>query len=93
VLAFNATTPHVDLAPVLGNVARADRLSCYLQQDLHITRRDAGKFPSRWVVMARRRADLGRVARDRRWQACPRDAHARTWTDDYSNVTAALHLG
>jgi hypothetical protein len=93
VLAFNATTPHLDLAPVLGNVARANGLSCYLQQDTQVTRRDVGKFPSRWIAMARRRADLGRVARDKRWQACPTDAHARTWTDDYSNVTAALHLG
>jgi hypothetical protein len=78
---------------VLGNVARANGLSCYLQQDTQVTRRDVGKFPSRWIAMARRRADLGRVARDKRWQACPTDAHARTWTDDYSNVTAALHLG
>jgi hypothetical protein len=93
VLAFNVTSPHLDLAPVLGNVARADGLTCYLQEDTHVTRHDIGKFPSRWIAMARRRADLGRATRDRRWQPCPRDVNARTWTDDYSNVTAALHLG
>jgi hypothetical protein len=43
--------------------------------------------------MARKPADLGRVVRDKRWQLCPSDADARAWTDDYSNVTAALRLG
>jgi hypothetical protein len=32
------------------------------------------------------------VARDARWKPCLRDPAARTWTDDYANVTAALRL-
>jgi hypothetical protein len=79
VMAFQISNPHLDLGPVLGNVAAANRLSCY---------RQAG-----WVAMARKPAELGRVVRDKRWQLCPSDADARAWTDDYSNVTAALRLG
>ena len=79
VMAFQISNPHLDLGPVLGNVAAANRLSCYRQGG--------------WVAMARKPADLGRVVRDKRWQLCPSDADARAWTDDYSNVTAALRLG
>jgi spermidine synthase len=93
VIAFHISNQYLDLAPVLGNVAAANRLSCYLQEDTHLTTRTIGKFRSRWVAMARKPADLGRVTRDRRWRLCPSDPDARTWTDDYSNVTAALHLG
>jgi hypothetical protein len=93
VMAFHISNRYVNLAPVLGNVAAANGLSCYLQEDTHVTTRTIGKFRSRWVVMARGPADLGRVARDRRWRLCQSDPDARTWTDDYSNVTAALRLG
>jgi hypothetical protein len=93
VIAFHISNQYLDLAPVLGNVASANGLSCYLQEDTHIGPHDIGKFRSRWVAMARKPADLGRVTRDRRWRLCPSDPDARTWTDDYSNVTAALHLG
>ncbi len=93
VIAFHISNRYVDLAPVLGNVAAADGLSCYLQEDTHVTARTIGKLGSRWVAMARRPADLGRVARDRRWQPCPSDPGARSWTDDHANLTAALRLG
>jgi hypothetical protein len=93
VIAFHISNQYVDLAPVLGNVAAAHGLSCYLQEDTHVTARTIGKFRSRWVAMARSPADLGRVAHDRRWRLCPSDPDARTWTDDYANVTAALRLG
>ena len=79
VIAFNASSRHFDLAPALGNVAQAAGLSCRVQAN-----------GSRWVAMARRPADLGRAAS---WLSCPLDRGTRTWTDDYSNLTAALHLG
>jgi hypothetical protein len=93
VIAFHISNQYLDLAPVLGNVASANGLSCYVQEDTHVTRREIGKFRSRWVAMARTPADLGRVSRDRRWALCPSDPDTRTWTDDYANVTAALRLG
>jgi hypothetical protein len=49
---------------------------------------DAGKFPSKWVVMARRRADLGMLGRDGRW--VPVQPGARVWTDDYSNLLTVI---
>jgi spermidine synthase len=92
VIAFNVTNKYVDLAPVLGNLAGDAGLACFHQMDAHVTAKTIGKYPSHWVTMARHPADLGRVTRDARWKPCLRDPGARTWTDDYANVTAALRL-
>jgi hypothetical protein len=92
VIAFNITNRYVNLEPVLGNLAADAGLSCFEQQDDLLRRDLPGKYPSRWVALARRAADLGEVATDPRWTRCARDQGARTWTDDYANVTAALHL-
>jgi hypothetical protein len=92
VIAYNITNRYVNLEPVLGNLARDAGFACYEQQDDVIGMDKPGKYPSRWVVMGRTSADLGRVASDPRWSRCVVDAGQRTWTDDYANVTAALHL-
>jgi len=48
--------------------------------------------PSEVVVLANSEADLGPILRDERWQ--PLDAKNTTpWTDDYSNVLAAILRG
>jgi hypothetical protein len=51
-----------------------------------------GKIPSQWVAMARTRAELGRIAGDRRWHPCHTDRH-RVWSDDYSSPISVLKLG
>ena len=57
-----------------------------------MTKKTLGKYPSRWVAVARSPADLGKVAADARWSACQSNPGTRAWTDDYANVTAVLHL-
>jgi hypothetical protein len=92
VIAFHISNQYVDLAPVLGDLAGDAGLACFDQDDNHVTAKTTGKYPSRWIAIARRPGDLGRVVRDSRWKPCLRDPGARTWTDDYANVTAALRL-
>jgi hypothetical protein len=92
VMAFHITNRYVNLEPVLGNLALDAHLACFEQRDDVIGRDKPGKYPSRWVAMARRAEDLGRVTADPRWSRCAVDSGARTWTDDYANVTAALHF-
>jgi hypothetical protein len=92
VIAFNITNRYLNLEPVLGNLAADAGLACFEQADNVIRRDLPGKYPSRWVALGRSAQDLGRVATDPRWKRCARDPDGRTWTDDYANVTAALHL-
>jgi hypothetical protein len=46
---------------------------------------EEGKYGSTWVVMARSEADLGRLARDPRWQRVPL-VPGPVWTDHFSNL-------
>jgi hypothetical protein len=90
VLAFHISNRYVELEPVLGNLARATGMTCFGQRDRTVTKWQLMKKRSHWVTMARRPADLGRVAGDRRWHPCERDAGARAWSDDYANVLRAV---
>ncbi|MDP8943715.1 MAG: fused MFS/spermidine synthase, partial [Actinomycetota bacterium] len=91
VLAFNVSSRYLALEPVLGELARARGLVCRGHAEgPEAVRGIPFKVESHWVAMARRPADLGRLGHDRRWRPCARDAGARLWTDDYSNVLAAL---
>ena len=91
VLAFNVSNRYLDLEPVLGELARARGLACLGQEEGPEEARGVPfKLGSHWLAMARRPADLGRLPHDRRWRTCARDPGARPWTDDYSNLLAAL---
>jgi hypothetical protein len=92
VIAFHISNQYLDLGPVLGNVARDAGLVCADQTDNRVTKSTPGKYQSHWIALGRTRADLGRVTHDPRWMPCVRDPGARTWTDDYANVTGVLHL-
>ena len=47
---------------------------------------------SEWVVLARNKAALGAIEKDKRWRRLRPDPEAsrRTWTDDYSHVLGIL---
>ena len=88
VLAFHVSNRHLDLRPVVAALARDAKLPCLLQDDLDITPAEyvAGRFPTRLLVAARDRADLGALATDPRWVAPPLRHDLRLWTDDYSSI-------
>jgi hypothetical protein len=84
ILVFHISNRYLDLQKVLGNVANDANLAALVQNDT--TEAQAGIFPSRWVVMARDKDDLGRLIGDPRWIPLKGDSRIRMWTDDYSSI-------
>ena len=94
VVLFHISNRYLRLEPVLGNLARDGRLVCRAQTH-HPTppQRDAGVAMSKWAILARAPADLGRLAADSRWHECASDRSTRVWTDDYSDLVSAIRWG
>jgi spermidine synthase len=92
VLLFNASNRHLALAPALGAIARAAGLVARTRDDMSVSdaERRLGKVESRWVVMARREADLGALGRDPRWTVPAARADAEPWTDSFASLLAAF---
>src|SRR5919112_1000461 len=89
VLLVHISNRHLDLEPVLGNVAQDAGLACRGQED--IEEGSPGKFVSHWVVIARDAGDLGSMAENGRWQSCQLDPDTAVWTDDYSNLLSTFN--
>src|SRR5262249_45410304 len=87
ILAVHISNRYVDLEPVLGNLAEAGRLAGLVQRD---GQNEAGKTSSHWVVLARQKEDLGKLAGDQRWQRLAGRSGIGVWTDDYSNLLSVL---
>jgi hypothetical protein len=84
ILVFHISSRYLDLQKVLGNVASDAGLVAMVENDT--TDIQAGKLPSRWVVMARNKDDLGKLIGDLRWNSLKGDPRSRVWTDDYSSI-------
>src|SRR5207253_11227607 len=52
--------------------------------------RQAGRSPSKWVIMARARSHLGKLADDPRWRPITRLPGSMVWSDDYSNLISVF---
>jgi hypothetical protein len=85
VLAMHISNRHLELEPVLGNVAQDAGLTCRAQFDQESSG-TPGKFISHWVIMSRDEESLGSMADDPRWSSCETDPDAGVWTDDFSNL-------
>ncbi|WP_050630128.1 fused MFS/spermidine synthase [Bradyrhizobium viridifuturi] len=80
---------HLDLAPILANVARSEGLTALFKEghpagDVMTTLRTA----SRVVMLARAPEDTGEAARH--WTAMSPDPTSALWTDDYSNLLGPM---
>ena len=84
ILLFHVSNRYLDLRKVLGNVASDASLVALVET--YTAETPAGKFPSRWIVMARSKEDLGPLAIDPRWIPLKGDPAARVWTDDFSSI-------
>jgi spermidine synthase len=92
VLAVHISNNHLDLEPIVANLAHDSGLVGLAQQDLRVTPAEAraGKTASHWVVLARRSYDLHALRNDPRWHTlAPRDDQA-VWTDDFSNILSII---
>jgi hypothetical protein len=92
ILAVHISNRHLDLEPVLGNLAETLKLASRVQFDGHIDERtQPGKNRSHWVILARHLEDLGSLASDPSWTPVERSAHVGVWTDDYSNLLGVFN--
>jgi hypothetical protein len=91
-LVFHISNRCLDLESVLGNLAKEAGLVCHAHDEADPSPQEIaeGKNQSHWLVMAWRREDLGRLARDSRWQPIKGDPHAAVWTDNFSNVASVF---
>ena len=85
-VAFHISNRYFDLSPVLARQAKELGLVAYIRndpiEDLEMQKRD-----SLWVVLARKKADLGVLAtRNALWTQMDSDAKDPLWTDEYSDV-------
>jgi hypothetical protein len=64
---FHISNRHLDLKPVLANLAQATdpKLVAYVMEDW--TEKELGKSASTWVVLARKTEDVSRLLIDDRW--------------------------
>lgn len=88
-LVFNITNKNLDLRYSLSALADNLRLVARVSTDKQNLVSDY-KLSSTWVVMARNTSDLGDLAFNPEWQPMPPDDDSSVWTDNYSNILAAL---
>jgi hypothetical protein len=84
-LAFHISNRYLNLEPLLSGLSKRAGLAAFIRRDQE--RSLVGKYPSVWVVMARKDADLGPIASDSRWSRVQGDI---VWTDDFSNILSLL---
>jgi len=89
VILLHISNRHLDLAPVVANVAQSLGLAAFVRED-----KSAGdllttlKANARLVVLTRDIADAGSVAGS--WTPLQPDRSSALWTDDYSNILGVM---
>jgi hypothetical protein len=95
ILAFHISNQYLNLEPILGNLASNAGLTAYIQFDENINEAEKalGKKPSKWVIMARRKEDLGKLAYDDKWKLLQYNSKFPLWSDDFSNILSIFNWG
>lgn len=91
-LLLNMTNRYLDLVPVVAAIASQVGLVGSVRSDLEVSTelRRAGKVPSRWLVLSRKRASVEGLGLGPKWLEVRAEAGRRPWTDDYSNIVEAF---
>lgn len=93
-LAFHISNNYLDLAPVIGALARRLGLAGLTQTyDPPPSPATRGVVKSVWVALGRSEADLAIVAERGDWARLDADDGAEVWTDQYSNLFGVLARG
>jgi spermidine synthase len=91
-IALHISNDYLDLEPAVRELAR-DAGLVGLDQDettVPLNEFNQGRMASHWVVLARRRADLSRLAGLPGWRPLTGRRGAAVWTDDYSDPLGLL---
>ncbi len=92
-LVYHVSNLHLDLGPVVGNIAASLKLPARRFKDT-MSDEDSddpfGRDPSDWIVIARNENAFTAIEHDDRWQALLPSPGKGIWTDDYSNLLSAL---
>ncbi|QJE98607.1 fused MFS/spermidine synthase [Luteolibacter luteus] len=91
-IAFHISNLHMDLRPVIGNLAADQGLAGLFQEDADFPDdpSNAGRAPSRWALIARDRADLASLEKVALWEVLEADPRTEVWTDGYSSILPLL---
>jgi spermidine synthase len=90
-LVVHLTNRHFDLGPIIARLADATSLVVYERSFVPPPGSDIARAaPSRWMVLARSRADLAGLASDPNWTARQMRPATPLWTDDFANILSAL---
>lgn len=90
-LAFHVSNRYLDLPPVLARIANSLGLECRYQEGaLRGDEKDMGMVESHWVLMARKKSDLGKMGSAFIWRNMADVGPGPIWTDDFSNVLGAF---
>lgn len=92
---FNVSNRHLNVAPVLGAIAKELGLSAMHKLDLVDAKSDMnyklGKQSSGWVVLARSRDELDPIMKSSKgWHTLEPTPGIRAWSDEYSNILSVL---
>ncbi len=91
-LALHITNVHVNLEPIVAELAWDQKLVALIQADTDLLpeERRRGKSPSTWVVLARQREHLEPLSESKRWRPLQRPSSPILWRDDYTNLLPFL---
>jgi spermidine synthase len=94
ILAINISNRFINLAPVLGAIARELNLVTLQRVEGEVSELEKarGKSPSNWVLLARDRHDFGELVGDANWEAISLKKDAPVWTDNFSNLLSVLRI-
>jgi hypothetical protein len=92
VIMAHISNRYLDLERVLGRITLETGFFGVVQYHEAGTSKIMLRYPSIWVVMARRPDDIIELAPNPGWEPM-RGANAPLWSDDYVNILAALKIG
>jgi hypothetical protein len=91
VIVFHISNRYMDIAPVVAASAASNGLVAFHRASKNTAARLKDfVVGSEVIVLARNTGDLGTLATSGRWRPISPDPSFREWTDDYSNVVAAI---
>jgi spermidine synthase len=89
VLLLHISNRHLDLAPVLADLAYSTGLAARICDDDED--KDIERYGSTWVLLALAEANLDDILVNKNWHNLQRRRNIKAWTDDFSNVLSVFH--